>query len=335
MRRSLGVIACVIVLFGTVAPATAGDGRLPKRCEGAGRAPESDGRGRTPVLLVHGFFGEPGNFRRELLTRADDGQPSMLESIAALDGVTVYMFDYSATSDEWVTNQAIGPALAQSIVCLAESSGRKVMVVAHSMGGLATRLAQGEVIDGRAVSDSLSRAVIIGTPSRGVLLLTYANDRLSAFVIQTVINGAGEACSDKPKKSDRLLCELLDAANAPATAAMAPGSGQLGALPAWGADVVVHPIAGDLQVRLSVFGVGTTESIGDLVATVGSATADESPGEESFVVECGTELTEIVDDVDESPCSHGNLVANRRIIRDMVKQVKLAVRQATKRSSSR
>jgi hypothetical protein len=106
-------------------------------------------------------------------------------------------------------------------------------------------------------------------------------------------------------------------------------------MPAWGGDVIVHPIAADLRVRLSAFGVGTTESIGDLVATVGSATADVSPGEEPFVVECGTELTELVDDVDRSPCSHGNVLANRRVIRHVREQVERAVRQEEERSSNR
>lgn len=333
MHRLVAVVLALTTAM--VLPAAAGNRRLPEECEGARRAPESDGRGRTAVLLVHGFLGEPSDFRASLLPKADDDEPTMLEAVASVDGATVYTFDYSEQSSKWVTDQAIAPALATSIRCLAAESDRKVIVVAHSMGGLATRLAQDQVIDGRAVSDSVSRVVTIATPTRGVLLLTYANDRLSAFIIQTVFNGAGEVCSDEPEKDRRRLCELLDAANTPATAAMAPGSGQLGALPPWGADVIVHPVAGDLRMRLSVFGLGTTESIGDVVTTVDSAIADVSAGEEPFVVECGTELTDLVDDVDRSPCSHGNVLANRRIIRHVRAQVELAVRQTEKRSSNR
>ena len=98
---------------------------------------------------------------------------------------------------------------------------------------------------------------------------------------------------------------------------------------------VVHAIAADLRVRLSVFGVGTTESIGDVVTTVGSATADESPGGQPFVVECGTELTDLVDDIDESACAHGNVLANRRVITHVLEQVEQVADQAAKRSSNR
>jgi triacylglycerol esterase/lipase EstA (alpha/beta hydrolase family) len=185
---------CVATLLALAAasPALGGDARLPRTCEGAQRVRESNGRGRVPVLLVHGLFGEPRDFRRSLLTKADDDAPTMLETIADVRGVTVYTFDYSQDATKWVTHQSIGPALAESIRCLADASGRRVMVVAHSMGGLAVRLAQGQVIDGRSVSESIVRVVEIGTPSKGVLLLTYTNDRLSGFVIQTVVNGAGE-----------------------------------------------------------------------------------------------------------------------------------------------
>jgi hypothetical protein len=115
---------------------------------------------------------------------------------------------------------------------------------------------------------------------------------------------------------------------------MAPGSAQLAALPPWGARVVVHPIAADLRLRLSVFGNGTTVSLGDIVATVASATADASPGEQPLVVRCNTELTHLVDVVDTSPCAHANEITNRRIIEEVRDQVRTAVAQAAKRSPS-
>jgi pimeloyl-ACP methyl ester carboxylesterase len=315
------VLAAIAAISVTTVPAGAGQ-RAPERCEGAELAKESvRERDQVPVLFVHGFLGSPGSFRREV-----EGRGSMLETVSGVDGVAAYTFDYSEHASEWVTDQAIGPALARAIVCLEAAFEQKVLVVAHSMGGLATRLAQGQVIDGRAVSDSLERVITIGTPARGVLLLEYTNDRLSTRIVQTLINGAGKACDDPPKPSRRRLCELLDAANAPATSAMAPGSGALEALPAWGPDVVVHPMAGDLRLRVSVLGYGVTTSIGDVVATVGSATADASRGQDPLVVRCRTELDELDTVVDRSPCSHSNLVANRRVIAAVRKEVRTAVR---------
>jgi pimeloyl-ACP methyl ester carboxylesterase len=260
----------------------------------------------------------------------------MLQAVEALSGIAVYTFDYSGRASQWVTNQNIGPALAQSIRCLAIESGHKVMVVAHSMGGLATRLAQGQVVDGRAVSDSLSRVVTIGTPTRGVILLSFTNNGISNRIVQTAVDAVGKACG-KPaakNKKRRRLCELLDAANAPAVTAMAPGSAQLAALPAWGAGVIVHPIAASLRLRISTFGFGTTVSLGDIVATVGSATADASPGEHALEVRCPVELDNLVNVVDRSPCSHTNELSNHRIIDAVVAQVRIAVRQAEKRPLS-
>jgi pimeloyl-ACP methyl ester carboxylesterase len=329
MRRTAVVVAFVVVaVCSTSVPISAVGRALPQRCGQAARVPEPP-TGLVPVLFVHGFFGEPRDFRRER-----NGHPSMLAAVAATRGVTIYTFDYSKTSSKWVTDQTIGPALAHSIRCLALASGRKVVVVAHSMGGLATRLAQGQVIEGRAVADSIARVVTIGTPTRGVILLSFTNSHASSLVVQTVADALGKLCSKPPRTKHKRLCELLDAANAPATGAMAPGSGQLAALPAWGSGVVVHPIAADLRLRISVFGYGTTVSLGDIVATVGSATADASPGQHPVVVRCHTGITDLTEVVDTSPCSHANEIANRRVIDDVRGQVRAAVDQAAKRSPS-
>jgi pimeloyl-ACP methyl ester carboxylesterase len=328
----VAAVALAVVGFGAVAPgatAHAGDSAAPERCGAATRATASArSRGGTPVLFVHGFGGGPGNFHQH-----QDDRPSMLDAVAALDGVTAYTFDYADHALSWVTNPAIGPALARSIDCLARASGRKVVVVAHSMGGLATRYAQGQEIGGRPVSDSLARVVTIGTPTEGVLLLSFTNGEVSNAIVQAAVDAAGEVCGNQPKEKRRRLCELLDEADAPAVTAMAPDAAALDDLPPWGPGVVVHPIAADLELRLSAFGIGTTVSLGDIVVTVDSATADPSPGQRPLVVRCRAQLTELVTVVDESPCSHANEVANRRIIAAVRDQVRLAV-QAGKRSAS-
>jgi pimeloyl-ACP methyl ester carboxylesterase len=321
-----GLVVVVLVGVFPAAPAHAGDGGLPDRCGAATKANTSSrAPGGVPVLFVHGFGGGPGNFHQ----RRDD-RASMLDEVASVDGVTAYTFDYSDHALAWVTKPAIGPALARSIDCLARASGRKVVVVAHSMGGLATRFAQGQVIHGRPVSDSLARVVTIGTPTEGVLLLSFTNGTVSNAIVQAAVDAAGEVCSDQPKEKRRRLCQLLDEADAPAVTAMAPHAAALDDLPPWGAGVVVHPIAADLELRLSVFGIGTTVSLGDIVVTVDSATADPSPGERPLVVRCRANLTDLVTVVDQSPCSHANEVANRRIVRAVRRQVRLATEQAAK-----
>ena len=322
------VLVLTLVVSSLTSGAVAGErARLPKRCQGARLARESaPPRDAVPVLFVHGFLGSPGSFQRT----ADRG-PSMLDAVSAVDGVASYTFDYAKHASEWVTDPAIGPALARALRCLADVSGHKVVVIAHSMGGLAARLAQGQLIDGRPVSESIARVVTIGTPTRGVLLLSSSTSSFSTKVIQTLVNATGKACDDPPKPSRKRLCALLDAANAPATTSMAPGSGALAALPAWGPGVRVHPIAGDLRLRVSVFGLGTTTSLGDVVATVSSATADPSRGEHPLVVRCHIGVTTLDTIVDRSPCAHGNLTSNRRIIAAVRTQVVKAVRAEDRR----
>jgi pimeloyl-ACP methyl ester carboxylesterase len=326
----VGALATTTAL--SLPAAASSDARtMPKRCGHATRAGGAESPGAVPVLFVHGFSGSPHDFSHHR-----GGAPSMLQAVEVLSGVSVYTFDYSKHALQWVTDQAIGPALAQSIRCLAFASGRKVVVVAHSMGGLATRLAQGQVVDGRAVSESVARVVTIGTPTRGVILLSFTNNRFSDTIVQTAVDAVGKACGKPAAKNTERprLCELLDAANAPAVTAMAPGSARLAALPPWGAGVVVHPIAANLRLRISAFGVGTTVSLGDIVATVGSATADASAGQHPLEVRCPAELDNLVNIVDDSPCSHTNELGNHRIIDAVIAQVRAAVGQAEKRSLS-
>lgn len=313
------VTAAIAIVSFAPGAAPARGRRLPSMCDGAVRAVEAErahGGEGTPVLFVHGFTGRPGNFRARR-----DGRPSMLQTVARIPGAVPYTFDYSGAATNWVTDPAIGPALATAITCLARASGRRVVVVAHSMGGLATRYAQGQRVDGVPVADSLARVVTVGTPTRGVLLLDFANGEVSNTIVQTVVDAAGELCADPGEEERPRLCELFDAANAPAVTAMAPGSAELDALPDWAPGVVVDPIAADIELRLSVLGFGTTISLGDIVATVSSATADPSRGRRPVIVVCRGGLVDLADVVDESPCSHTNELANRRVIRAVRERV--------------
>lgn len=331
IRRTIVLIAALVLggALGVVGtqPARAGDRRLPQTCGPATRRVGSGARGATPVLFVHGFSGSPGDFRRRLTST-----PTMLESVARIDGAVPYLFDYAKRSRQWVTDPAIGPALAEAIVCLRRASGRKVMVVAHSMGGLATRFAQDEVVAGTRVATAVAGVVTIGTPTEGVILLSFTSGKIGDALVQAVVDAIGDACNDPPGGRRRRLCALLEAAGAPAVSAMTPDSEELAALPSWRRGLRVQTIAADLRLRLSVVGFGTTVSLGDIVAEVSSATADGTA--RPIVVACHTGLTDLFDVVDESPCSHANEVANRRVIRAVVGEVQRVVDTETEKRSS-
>jgi pimeloyl-ACP methyl ester carboxylesterase len=83
------------------------------------------------VIEVHGF-GENASYW---------DSSGMTGVIKKIPGVQVTKFDYSRVSTQWVNNKAIGPALADYIHAVAKDSGRPVIVVGFSMGGLAIRYA--------------------------------------------------------------------------------------------------------------------------------------------------------------------------------------------------
>jgi triacylglycerol lipase len=320
MRRPHPVFVALAVAATVVAahavPADAG-ASLPRTCGKVTRLVGEARRGSTPVLFVHGFAGSPADFRRSL------GAGSMLSTVGAIERTATYVFDYREDSRQWVTDPAIGPALARAIDCLRRKSGRRVMVIAHSMGGLAVRYAQAQTIDERPVADAIARVLTVGTPTHGVILLSVTSGKIGDVLVQAAADALGDACDERPGRKRRRLCALLEAASAPAVAAMTPDSRELAELPPWRPGLGVRPIAADLRLRVSVFGYGTTVSLGDIVATVDSATADGT--QRPLVVQCHTELTKLLDVVDVSPCSHANELANRRILESVRGRVRGAV----------
>ncbi len=88
---------------------------------------------------------------------------SLIGQLQTVPGVAPFTFDYHEHSGRWVSDPpSIGPALGDAIDCLFDRSGsEKVIVVAHSMGGLATRYALGE---DRDRADKVSTVVTFGTP---------------------------------------------------------------------------------------------------------------------------------------------------------------------------
>ena len=120
-------------------------------------------KARTPVILVHGFMpGSPANWG------SDSDTASMFFKIDMTRGTWVSAFDYSPTNGEWVDNNANGPALAAYIHAVAQASkagggNGKVIIVAHSMGGLLTRYA---ATTGGEAGD-IGMVITLGTPNTG------------------------------------------------------------------------------------------------------------------------------------------------------------------------
>lgn len=245
----------------------------------------------TPVLLVHGF-----NEDRSVFT---NGSPSLADAIKTAAGgdVMSVTFDYHMANTDWVTDPAIGPQLAKCIMWLAHISDTqggpgKVIIVAHSMGGLAVRCAvDPECVRGAgkapAADPSLVGLVItLGTPNLG------SNPQTAGAVGDTIC-GYIPACN-----------ALLQLRKSPAAEAMVPDSNDLRALPLLPIAIPVDAIAGKVTFTTDLFGsslnlisggLGGLGDDGDLVVPTASALADASsgklhagPGSGSITINCGS-----------------------------------------------
>lgn len=287
--------------------------------------PEGTRGASTPVLLVHGFAGGPGTFRRTL-----NGYPSLLETVRSIPGTAVFGFDYSDRSLRWVSDPAIGPSLARAIDCISVAYARPVVVVAHSMGGLAAQYAQGQVIGGEPVSARIAGVVAIATPFDGARFLGVDGGP-TAYVFDRVRDAALTACDEPVSgRPRRTYCDLVGTTDTPAVRGMRRGSPQLRALPGWDPGVRVVALAGDLVFTLGAFGATQDVGIGDVAVGVDSATAGASPRTRPFVARCRESLTRVLTVIDSSPCSHANTVANRRIVVQAGDRVRDALRRAAR-----
>jgi pimeloyl-ACP methyl ester carboxylesterase len=202
---------------------------------------------KVPVLMVHGLNSSAG-------TWVEGGALSMRSALEKVDGIRVTSaFDYNNVHNEWVTNKDIGPKLADTIDCLSQASRKsggagKVVVVAHSMGGLAARYAANQVVNGRRIVDELGLVITMGTPHLGS---NYGND--CAWASWAKFN--------------------IPDCKGSAPTALAVGSNELRELPRFPDNVPVKAIAGNVFIRASFFFTHIDHDMGgDLVVGVDSAT---------------------------------------------------------------
>jgi pimeloyl-ACP methyl ester carboxylesterase len=127
--------------------------------------------------MVHGWTGGPDAFTG-IVDKASPGYPasnlSLVGQLQSIPGAAIYGYDYSQQSTRWVTQTYKG--LAKAISCLSDQTGRKVIVVAHSMGGLNTRLAVAQP----GIASKVSRIIDFGTPVLGSTIAREVWDMMGA-----------------------------------------------------------------------------------------------------------------------------------------------------------
>lgn len=155
------VAALITVTTGVVVPAgpaLAGDAGCPHEV-GKIAAPAAF---QHAVILIHGWTSNPKSMMA-IRGAVDKGLPGR---------TATYSFDYSKTADNWAGDKEIAGCLAEYIDAISQASIKaggdgKVILVGHSMGGLAARYASAKVIGGRTVGDQIAGLVTINTPHLG------------------------------------------------------------------------------------------------------------------------------------------------------------------------
>jgi hypothetical protein len=264
---------------------------------------------KIPVLFVHGILGY-----------GDDwlvGNPSLQQVISGISGVyadsKLDTFDYHLYHAEWVDNPHIGPALAMKIACMAQSSREqggpgKDIIVAYSMGGLASRFAANVVLPGgHKITDDIGLVITIATPNNGAVLADLVSSFFRAVCTFGTINFAGQQIHSDSVRCDQLL---------PAMWAMETNlTTHVGSLPKFPKSLPVMAIAGNVFTTIPLLFPALPVSRTDLVVGVDSALADANvlpQGGGTYVTPlCSTIFP--ISTLSGANCEHTQLLTNKYV----------------------
>lgn len=327
----LVLISVTLSLLGASTVPSGADVLMPPECSsipGLAKAPELDSDltpsgvkvdetplidgSHVPVVMIHGWTGRgahsearDGAFssRIDLTANKQASTPierSMIGQTQDIPGTAVYTFDYHNTSARWVNDPSIAPALAKALTCLATAHGHAVIVVGHSMGGLATRAAFDLIAADPAMgppNEYVSDVITFGTPNTGSWLAAVASRTIDVGAAFPGASGSAvvalksllTACGTLTTSSldAETACSGMDDAlssfDSQAGRALRMGSPEIKALTSWPDDVTVHALAGDIGLEfLNVSWFGVTReagriNTGDFIVRTDSATANSNP----------------------------------------------------------
>jgi pimeloyl-ACP methyl ester carboxylesterase len=250
---------------------------------------------KDPVLLVHGWNSDASTWR----SATGPGRPFDLNSSSM--SVSTFVYGGSSSVDkalslQWVTQAGIGRQLALTIKCLAGKSATaggigKVLLVAHSMGGLAIRCATDERPGG---CNSAGGSPVVGVADDVGLVVTFGTPNTGSFLR---VNAVGSAIEDTVGHAFYAMCAVASVvnnvpslmpgcdylhqlSNGPASDAFNPDSQELKDLQPFNPDPSPHaaryPVredAGQITVTTSLGTLwhGRVGDVGDMIVGTNSA----------------------------------------------------------------
>ena len=305
--------------------------------------------GTTPILFVHGINSDPTTWTSGTVSGTSQAPLNYIESALGPSEVTGYTFDWSRYSGfhagstlSWVTGPpAPGPGqlLAQAIECVAGKAGHKVIIIAHSMGGLVTEYASS--LD--SASNDIAAVFTLGTPFRGSWLDSSATGPLG-WLSQAIgaycafggsLNSAGTGRQGarqhvKPSGAIEALCHVISERDDPGMKGMRTDIGNTEGWQAlnWSGGFPVFPLAASIQATswqpLPLFGPQLTfADFGDFVV----GTSSELSGGTTPTVTCtvpiaGTlVLPTLLDAVTASSCFHTNEPDNKTLLDSIISTI--------------
>lgn len=241
----------------------------------AGQSPSA-----RPVILVHGWTG----------TAMTDTAKQLKATLGAK--ISTFTFDYSKWAADWPTNANIAPCLADYVHNVSDAyrnigGDGKVILVAHSMGGLAIRYASSATYVQNPITASIAPLVIsLDTPHLGSFwggtAAPLAKEVGGAVLGKSVPNPFG---------TDGGMC-LQPHENGGQLPA------QCGGLPPWlPGGTTLDEIAGDITIKRTLLGVHLydVETSNDGIVAVSSSVGyrTSGPGGTAPVVSSPTQGTTI------------------------------------------